>query len=75
MSASTFELNDLQRAAVDGFLQQMAIMGVAPDDPEETPKNVAYLALCAGYSLAVAGAMGDYVAHVLAQEGAQESTT
>jgi hypothetical protein len=27
----------------------MAIMGVAADDPEETPRNVAYLALCAGY--------------------------
>ena len=40
-------------------------MGVATDDPEETPQNIAHLALCAGYSRVVAGVMGDYVAIML----------
>ena len=61
-------LTVLQVAAVDGFLQQMAMMGVAVDDPEETPRNIVYLALCAGYSMAVAGAMGDYVTALLKAE-------
>ena len=47
MAAPDTKLTQLQVAAVEGFLQQMAIMGVAPDDPEETPRT-AYLALCAG---------------------------
>ncbi|MFN8469590.1 MAG: hypothetical protein U0X20_28810 [Caldilineaceae bacterium] len=68
MEAPAPNLTQLQVAAVEGFLQQMAMMGVAPDDPDETPKNIAYLALCAGYSMVVAGAMGDYVAAKLQQE-------
>ena len=38
MSASEFNLSHLQRAAVDGFLQQMAIMGVAPEDLKRRPR-------------------------------------
>ena len=48
-------LTQLQVAAVEGFLAQLELMGYDVATRWRRPKNIAYIALCAGYSIVVAG--------------------
>ena len=75
MSEPAFALNSLQVQVVAGFLEQMRAQGYDVADPVETPKNVAFLALRAGYSMITCGNMADYVAWKIAKESAWEPSS